>query len=528
MKKLPAGESGFEKIRQGDWLYVDKTEIIHRLISEGTYFFLSRPRRFGKSLLVATLKALFEGRKDLFEGLWIYDRHDWEQKYPVIAISFNGIDYPNLGLEAARRESLDIEAKTFGIVLEAESAKSKFRELILELGKREKVVVLIDEYDKPILDYLHDYQQGDKNRDVLKSFFGVLKDTTVVDVLRFVFLTGVSKFSKVSVFSELNNLTDLTQHPNYTTLLGITQAELNTDFAEHIEALAKKLKISREALLEKAKHWYDGYSWDGINFVYNPFSLLHLFNTGKFSNYWFQSGTVSWVVKNLRLTQANLPALENMAVGPEFFEKFELSSLDYTTLLYQTGYLTIKSVQQGEDDDDERFFLSYPNHEVRRSLLKNLLEEYAHLPSSKVGSTIWQLEDALKANDLPAFIALFKVVFADISNRMLKQYIQQNKIELWEAYYQTVIYVALNLTGNKVACEVQTNHGYIDAIARTDKYIYIMEFKVGTAEEAMKQIRDRRYFEKFMNEGKQIFLVGIGFDAEERNISDWKVETWKP
>ncbi len=521
MKKLPAGESSFEDIRQGDWLYVDKTEIIHRLISEGKYFFLSRPRRFGKSLLVATLRALFEGRKDLFEGLWICDQHDWEQKYPVIAISFNGIDYPNLGLEAALRESLDIEAKTFGIVLEAESAKSKFRELILELGKREKVVVLIDEYDKPILDYLHDYQQGDINRDVLKSFFGVLKDTTVVDVLRFVFLTGVSKFSKVSVFSELNNLTDLTLHRRYSTLLGITQAEFESNFAEHIEALSEELEMSKEDFLREAKRWYDGYTWDGKNFVYNPFSLLHLFNGGEFLDYWFRSGTTSWLVKNMRQNQVALAALENKVVEQSFFEKFELQNLDPVVLLYQTGYLTIKKIMPGEP---RRYILDYPNYEVRQSLLTNYFQEYAQKKVSEIGETMLKLEQTLANNDLPAFIAIFKVIFADISNRMLKQYVQQNKIELWEAYYQTVIYVALNLTGNNVACEVQTNHGYIDAVAQTDKYIYIMEFKVGTAQEAMQQIRDKRYFEKFMNLGKQVFLVGIGFDADERNISDWKTE----
>jgi hypothetical protein len=390
------------------------------------------------------------------------------------------------------------------------------------LGERGKVVVLIDEYDKPILDYLHDHQQGEENRDILKSFFGILKSPKVVDVLRFVFLTGVSKFSKVSVFSELNNLTDLTLHRRYTTLLGITQVELERDFAEHIEAVSAEMEMSREDFLEKTKQWYNGYTWDGKNFVYNPFSLLHLFNTRKFSNYWFQSGTASWLVKNLHLSQANLPALENKVVGSEFFEKFDITSLDFTTLLYQTGYLTIKTVRQW--GDDELFTIGYPNLEVRQSLFKNFFQEYAHKPVSEIGSTIWRLEETLRQNDLPAFIGIFKVIFADIGSRLLKQYIEQDKIQLWEAYYQTVIYLALNLTGNEVACEVQTNHGYIDAVASTDKYVYIMEFKVGKAADAIAQIREKRYFEKYAGQGRQVFLVGVGFDADQRNIGDWVVE----
>jgi hypothetical protein len=521
MKRLPAGESSFVAIREGGWLYVDKTEVIHRLVSEGKFFFLSRPRRFGKSLLMSTLKAMFEGRKDLFEGLWIFDKYDWTEQYPVISISFTSPDYKTQPLETALSNAMNAEAKAFGIRLEAGSSKEKFSELILALGERGKVVVLIDEYDKPILDYLHDHHQGEENRDNLKSFFGILKSPKVVDVLRFVFLTGVSKFSKVSVFSELNNLTDLTLHRRYTTLLGITQAELERDFAEHIEAVSAEMEMSREDFLEKTKRWYNGYTWDGKNFVYNPFSLLHLFNGGEFQDYWFRSGTTSWLVKNMRMNQVALASLEGRLVEPSFFEKFELKNLDPVTLLYQTGYLTIKKVLPTEP---RRYVLDYPNFEVRQSLFANLFQEYSEKPVSEIGSTIWRLEETLRQNDLPAFIGIFKVIFADIGSRLLKQYIEQDKIQLWEAYYQTVIYLALNLTGNEVACEVQTNHGYIDAVASTDKYVYIMEFKVGKAADAIAQIREKRYFEKYAGQGRQVFLAGVGFDADQRNIGDWVVE----
>ncbi len=522
MKKLPAGESSFSEIRQGDWLYIDKTEVIHKLLQEGKFYFLSRPRRFGKSLTVSTLKAIFEGRKDLFEGLWIYDQLDWQEKYPVILLSFNGIDYKTHGLEKALTLELDKVAAGYELQLEGTSSKDKFKELIERLSERENVVILIDEYDKPINDFLHEFGQADQNRGILGNFFGVLKDAALVDHIRFVFLTGVSKFSKVTLFSELNNLTDLTLHPGFSTLLGITQQELETYFAEHIEAMCAATRVTKSELLRKIRHWYNGYTWDGENFVYNPFSMIHLFHRKKFSNYWFQSGTTSWLVKNLYLKQTDLPGLENMVVGPEFFEKFDIANIDFITLLYQTGYLTIKSIEVA--DDDEWYTLNYPNHEVRNSLLKNLFEEYAHIETSKLGETMRRLDGTLRENDLPAFIEHFKTIFADISNRMLRQYVQQNSLQLWEAYYQTVVYIALNLTGSRIASEVQTNKGYIDAVVETDKYVNIMEFKVGKAKDAMQQIKDKGYFEKFLGKGKIIQLLGIGFDPEERNIGDWDVQ----
>jgi Predicted AAA-ATPase/PD-(D/E)XK nuclease superfamily len=521
MKKLPAGESSFNTIMGEGWLYVDKTKDIHQLVEAGKYYFLSRPRRFGKSLTVSTLRALFEGRKELFEGLWIHDKVDWEKKHPVISLSFNGLDYKTLGLENALCTELDLVADRISIKLAAKTAKGKFKELIERLKATAQVVVLIDEYDKPINDFLHDFQQADANRDILGNFFGVLKDNEVVPHLRFVFITGVSKFSKVTLFSELNNLTDLTQHPKFSTLLGITQEELERDFHEHIEHLAKEMGIGRAELLVKIKHWYNGYTWDGVNFVYNPFSLLHLFGSGRFANYWFTSGTTSWLVRKFRDLRADISSFEDLMVGEAFFDKFEVKNIDPAVLLYQTGYLTIKEVYNTEP---KRYRLGYPNHEVRSSLLLNLFQEYAETTVSKVSDTLWKLQDTLLDHDLPTFIALFKSIFADISNRLLKQYIEEDSLVLWEAYYQTVIYLALSLTGSDIRCEVQTNRGYIDAVAETEKYIYVMEFKVGKAAQAMLQIKEKRYHEKFLGKGKRVTLLGVGFDPEVRNIGDWQEE----
>jgi len=523
LKKLPSGESSFEKIRTGNQLYVDKTRQIYELLSSGDYFFLSRPRRFGKSLTVSTLKALFEGRRELFEGLWIAEHGDWDwsQKNPVISLSFNGLDYKTNGLEPAISVELEKIAAAYGLSPGGLSAKDKFRELILALGQTARVVVLIDEYDKPINDFLTDYDQADSNRDVLGNFFGVLKANDVADCLRFVFITGVSKFSKVTLFSELNNLTDLTQHKRFGTLVGITQAELEAYFGEHIGRLAEDEGLTQEAVLAKIKHWYNGYTWDGRNFLYNPFSLLGLFGSGSFKNFWFTSGTTGWLVRKMRETAIDVAGLEGMVVDESFFDKFEVRRLDSSVLLYQTGYLTIKTIQ---GDEPRRYTLGYPNYEVRYSLMSNLFTEYSLRQVSESAALVWELESALEENDLPRFITLLRGIFADISNRLLKQYVEADSLKLWEAYYQTVIYLALNLTGSQVACEVQTNRGYIDAVAETKDHIYVMEFKVGNAAEAMQQIKDKGYPEKYLHRGKPMTLLAVGFDPEARNIGDWEEE----
>lgn len=523
LQRLPAGESSFVTIRSENQLYVDKTEVIHRLVDSGRYFFLSRPRRFGKSLTVNTLKALFEGRKDLFEGLWIHEHSDWDwtQTFPVISLSLNGLDYANQPLEQALANEMLIKAAEWNLTLRAETSKDRFKELIKALAPKGRVVVLIDEYDKPINDFLDNIEQADANRDVLGNFFGVLKSNDVAGHLRFVFITGVSKFSKVTLFSELNNLTDLSQHKRFGTLVGITQQELEQYFGAHISVLAEEEGMALDAIMAKIKQWYNGYTWDGRTFVYNPSSLLGLFGGGKFKNYWFTTGTTGWLVRKLRDTATNIAELEGMVVGEAFFEKFEIGNLDPTVLLYQTGYLTIKEVLE---EEPIQYRLGFPNFEVRSLLMDNLFQAYAETPVSEVGTLMRHLRASLLNHDLPEFISLLRGIFADISNRMLRQYVEGDSLRLWEAYYQTVIYLALNLTGNRVSCEVQTNRGYIDAVAETDKFLYIMEFKVGKAADALRQIKDKGYPEKYRHRGKPITLLGVGFDPETRNVGDWVEE----
>ena len=301
MKKLPIGLQDFARLRKEDYLYVDKTELLYQLATGGVYYFLSRPRRFGKSLLVSTLSELFQGNQTLFEGLWIHDHWDWQQTNPIIHLSLNSLGYKEVGLERALTLRLNKIAAQYGLTLQSEANALRLQELIERLhASFGQAVVLIDEYDKPILDYLDDLPRAQAHRELLKSFFSVLKDAD--PHLRFVLLTGVSKFSRVSIFSELNNLNDLTVHARYATLLGYTQKELEHYFADRIDQLASDFG-GREALLSQIKQWYNGYSWDAQHYVYNPFSILSFFDKRTFENFWFETGTPTFLVKLLNRQQ---------------------------------------------------------------------------------------------------------------------------------------------------------------------------------------------------------------------------------
>ena len=350
-KKYPLGLQDFEGIRQKDRLYVDKTKFITQMDEEGKYFFLSRPRRFGKSMFVSTLDCLFKAKKELFTGLDIEDKWDWSVKYPIIRISFSNIGHTEMGLQIAIRNELDKIAKSYQLVLTEESVSRKFEDLIEKLQPLGKVVILIDEYDKPILDYLGTNDDlAIQNRNILKSFYSVLKDSD--NYLRFLFITGVTKFSKVSIFSELNNLTDLTLHPHYGGICGITQAELEENFKE-------ELKIHSA---DDIKDWYNGYTWDRKTYVYNPFSLIGFFESGEFKNFWFESGSPTFLI-NLMLKKG-LYDVENVEIDGIIINEFNIINLNPYSVLFQAGYLTIKDY----DALGDVYHLVSPNREVRQSL----------------------------------------------------------------------------------------------------------------------------------------------------------------
>jgi hypothetical protein len=511
MRKLPIGIQTLRELIERNYLYVDKTKDIYHLFgSGGKYYFLSRPRRFGKSLLISTLKEIFSGNKELFKGLWIYDKIEWET-FPVIHIDFSRLNYKTPErLEETLGRLMDDIARSYGISLDPRRYyNEKFDELIVKLSAKGKVVILIDEYDRPIIDRIDDMKTAGANRDILKEFYGILKPAD--EYLRFVFITGVSKFSRVSVFSGLNNLEDITIDDHYATMLGYTQEDLLIYFSDRLKEMEKN-SIKREALAADIKNWYNGYSWDGKNFVYNPFSVLSFFKKGQFGNYWFASGTPSFLVKLLRERKKDLREYERYPVGDYVLESYEIENLETTSLLFQTGYLTIKEKSIDRSGNIE-YILAYPNKEVRDSFIRHLFSGYTGKELAEGDNIIRQLTAALKAEQFDHFFEIVKSLFASISYNIF--------IEEREAYYHSIMYMIFRLMEVAVQTEVQTNTGRIDAAVETDEQIMIFEFKIGTADEALEQIKEKKYFEKFLSSSKKITLIGIGFNIDERNISDY-------
>ncbi len=502
MKKLPIGIQTFSEIRNGEYIYVDKTKSIAELI-EGKYYFLSRPRRFGKSLLVDTLKQIFLGNKELFKGLWIENQIDW-QAYPVIHIDFSGTGYKSSGLPEAISGMMEREATRHGIHLAEQTYDQKFRELVVKLSEKGQVVVLIDEYDKPVIDYLDNIPQAVENREILKTFYSPVKPLD--PYLKFVLITGVSKFSHISIFSDLNNLRDITVSPQFAELLGITFEEILRYFDEYLVKWEKQFG-SRGTLLESIQHWYNGYSWDGMNFVYNPFSLINFFADGQFSNYWFRTGTPTFLTKLVKTGNFNVPEFEQLVTTSSVLDKFEIENIELAGILFQTGYLTIKK------KEGEYYILGYPNHEVRQSWFEHLLAMLNDARIQSNNSILWRMKAALTEGQTETFMLLLKEIFAGLTYQ---------QIERKESYFHSIFYLTVKLLGMEIESEVLTSFGRIDVVIKTRDYIYITEFKLGTAMEALEQIRKIRYAEKYAGSGKQIILLGIGFDADQRTIGSWE------
>ncbi len=519
LKPLPIGVATFRKIIEGGYLYVDKTQLIYELIRppSGVYF-LSRPRRFGKSLLVSTLEEVFAGQRELFRGLWLYtsDYH-WEP-YPIIRIDFSLLQVENAQqLKHAIKIQLGWIADQHQITLTDDEYNIQFAELLMKLGHEHQVVVLIDEYDKPLIDHLDNLAEAQRIRDILKGFYIVLK--SMDRYLRFVFLTGVSKFSRVGVFSGLNSLYDISLHDRYAALPGITQEELEANFAPYIERFAMdKARLSQQ-LLEQIRHWYNGFAFSKAGVaVYNPFSLLQLLEAQDFRNYWFESGTPTFLLdlikanliktSNYTIEQLNQVKLEEIS-----FSTYDLENLAIVPLLYQTGYLTIK----GYDETRRLFTLAHPNFEVENAFQTYLLGAFSEIEPNLSTSYLWQLVDALQANDLDEFFAVMHFFFAQIP------YTIQIK---GEKYYQTIFYLIFTLIGLRVQAEVATNRGRIDAVVELENAIYLFEFKVDESEQvALAQIKQTKYYERYQNKGKLIHLVGVRFDSQQRSIGGWTLKT---
>lgn len=506
--KLPIGIQTFEEIINNDYVYVDKTENIHRIITSGKYYFFSRPRRFGKSLLLSTMKSIYEGKKELFKGLWIENNRDWTRVNNVLHFRFSSQGINTLGLEKGLLIMLSEEAKRLNIRLEKESYDLQFQELIIKAATNRKVVVLIDEYDKPIIDHLDNLEQAVTNRQILKRFYSILKDAD--PYLELVFITGVSRFAKTSIFSDLNNLTNLTLDDETLSLLGFTYEEVAHYFDNQLHKIAKKNKTTFEETVEKMRFWYNGYSWNGDIKVYNPFSLLQFMRSGRYNNYWFDSGTPTFLTNQLRKQRVH--KIENTTVSDMTLSSYDLEFLNPYTLLFQTGYLTIKSIPA-----NGIFELDYPNNEVKISLEEHLLNAFSHDRMEMGKTTAYHIAQALKVGNIEAVIDFLNATFASLPYQLWQK---EN-----EAFYHAIIHLSMSLMGVYIQSELTMATGRLDAKVTTDDAIYILEFKLGkSAEIAIQQIEEKGYFKPHQNSGKKLIGVGINFSKEVKEINDWSVK----
>lgn len=509
-KKLPIGLQDFQKIIENDFKYIDKTEYLYTLASNPRAYFLSRPRRFGKSITISTLQELYTGNKTLFEGLWIEQKWDWNKKHPVIRISFKDINFEQRGLEEPLAERLLEIATGYQLSLTHTTARDRFREMILALATDKKVVVLIDEYDAPIVHYLgKDLKQAYENRELLKGFYSVLKESD--RYLEFVFLTGVSKFSKVGIFSGMNNLQDITMNTRFATMLGYTQAELESYFAEELEETAAQLELSKPVLLEKIRFWYNGYRFSAnAERVYNPVSTNLFFTEREFKNFWFATGTPTFLINVLK--SEGLYDFKLQPQSEQSFDSFDLEDLNAYGLLYQTGYLTIKS-----KDEFGLYTLDYPNHEVENSMLAYLLEAFGGVKKGAGLAMAVQLEQAFMQNDVERVIRILQTLFSSLPYQLYEKYP--------EKFYHAAIHLLFAYMGLRVQSEVCTSDGRADCVVETDDRIYILEFKLDqTAEAALIQIRQKKYYQAWWQKGKPVVGLGINFSSQTKNIESWKME----
>lgn len=509
-KKLPIGIQTFREIREEGHYYVDKTGFALQLIEGGKYYFLSRPRRFGKSLLIDTLAELFEGNEQLFEGLAAHERWDWSRRYPVLRLSFGGgLIRDAADLETKIDELLGINEQRLQVSCTQRDSRSRFAELIREAERvhGQRVVILVDEYDKPILDNLTRPEIAREIRDGLRNLYSVIKDSDAHT--RFAMLTGVSKFSKVSLFSGLNNLRDITLSSPYSAICGYTEEDVETVFAPELPGLDR----------EEIRAWYNGYNWTGTS-VYNPFDLLLLFQERQFRPFWFETGTPTFLVDLLTARRTFTPDLEKMVALESLLSSFDVDRIPTEALMFQAGYLTIDSVRNLPGL--MQLTLRYPNLEVRSSLNNALLEVLSDDPA-RHGVHLPQLYDLLTANDFTGLQRLFTAFFASIPH----DWYRNNPIAQYEGYYASVFYSHFAALGLEIRLEDVTNKGRIDMAVLFNRNVYLFEFKVVElvpAGKALQQLRDRAYADKYRARGEPIHLIGVEFSRDSRSVVGFEVE----
>ncbi len=517
MKPIATDTYNFEGLITRGYTYVDKTEVLYPLVNDslGSQFFLSRPRRFGKSLLVSTFKSLFQGRRDLFKGFAI-DSLDFDWKtYPVLHLDMGSMQAPTIAeFEEMLLNQLMSLSKELDVEVEKSSVPSivftRLCEALAAKSPHKQFVMLVDEYDKPLLGTLNT-PEVIKFRDALKSFYSVIK--TKESLMRFTFITGVSKFSKVSIFSDLNNLIDISMSAQFATLLGYTHDEVKKFFPDWIEELAKTLGVSAEEAFGEIVKWYDGYKFHhSAEPVINPVSLGYCLRESEFRTYWSSTAVPTFLVDLLKARPLNL---QFVGIDEATLDAYEPTALNPVTLLYQTGYLTISSFRQR--GTRRTYSLDFPNMEVRSSFNTSLARGYVNIDENHLGALQNRCIDALYDNELDIFFETLKIFFANIPYDI--------SAHAPEETYQAVFCAILYFIGVGVTPEVRTNEGRIDAVMETPDHVYVMEFKRDkSAAEAMAQIKEKKYYEKFIASGKKITLVGINFNSEKRTIAEWVVE----
>jgi len=519
-RKLPLGIQGFQKLREENFLYVDKTEYIFQLVHDNVPFFLSRPRRFGKSLLLNTLKAYREGKKDLFSGLAIEKLEEgnadaWKA-HPIFYFDFNGVNYQEKGsLERALEFQLQRWEEKFESVNDHNTPGERFQKLLITAREKTglRCVILVDEYDKPLLDVVEKPELQEHNKEVFKGFFSTLKSYD--EYIQFIFITGVSKFHKVSIFSDLNQLTDISLSKQYAGLCGITDTELKQYFEKEIADLAGEQELLREECLTELKKTYDGYRFhpDGVR-VYNPYSLLNAFFDREFGSYWFATGTPTFLIKKLRENSFDIRKFTDYTIyaSESVLKDYTGDMLEPIPLLYQTGYLTIADYEKQR----KRYTLCFPNEEVKYGFLESLMPSYVPKAVAGTGLDIFTLDDYIENGKVDQVRDVLTALFANIA------YTQE--ADPFEHYFQAVIYIVFTLLGKYTVCEMHTYSGRIDCRVQTNDYIYLFEFKRDdSADAALAQIDSKDYALPFIADSRKLYKIGVSFDSSTRKLVGWKV-----
>ncbi|BBE31077.1 ATPase AAA [Tepiditoga spiralis] len=508
MKKLPIGVQDFKELIT-NYIYIDKTKYLYELITSGKFYFLSRPRRFGKSLTVSTLYYLFKGEKELFKGTYIYDK--WEFKeYPVIKIdmSDNTLTTYEEFIESLK-DKINKIYKEEGITPTTKDLPTMFGNIIEDLNKKnkERTVILIDEYESPILEHLNNKEEAEKIRRFLREFYKKIKSKD--EYIKFVFMTGITKFTKTGVFSALNNLNDISLDKTYAQMLGYTQEELESNFKEHIKETAVEMKMEEKELLKNLKMYYNGFSFDGESSVYNPFSILKFFKKREFENYWFESGSPSFLYEYIKGKKIRYEDLVKYPVSELDFSTREIEEANASIFFTQAGYLTFKGIKRL--GLRKKYILDYPNIEVKNSFSKIILEaNYGIRETEQIETTIYE---RIYEKDIEGIIKEIKRIISAIPYNLHKKE---------ESYYHSLIYTILASAGLNVTAEELTNLGRSDIVIEED-VIYIMEIKIDkSAEKALNQIKEMKYYEKY--KGKEIYIIGININSEKRNIDEYKIE----